>query len=90
MRTAEANPVMQVKGGGHAMNPNFSSSTGVQIAMSRFNKVVYNAASKTVDVGSGLIWDDVYAALHQGKNTLLRSQCSRSTLRSFVDKLSLT
>ena len=63
MRTAEANPVMQVKGGGHTMNPNFSSSTGVQIAMSRFNEVVYNAASKTVDIGSGLIWDNVYAAL---------------------------
>lgn len=45
------------------MNPGYSSTKGVQIAMSRFNKVVYNATTQTVDVGSGLIWDDVYAAL---------------------------
>ena len=45
------------------MNPGFSSSTGVQIAMSRFNGVDFNAEAGTVTVGSGLIWDDVYAAL---------------------------
>ena len=31
--------------------------------MSRFNGVVYNADSNTADVGAGLVWDDVYAAL---------------------------
>lgn len=31
--------------------------------MSRFSGVTYHANSQTVDVGSGLIWDDVYAAL---------------------------
>ena len=31
--------------------------------MFRFSEVIYNNASQTVDVGSGLIWDDVYAAL---------------------------
>ena len=31
--------------------------------MSRFNDVVYNADSNTADVGAGLVWDDVYAAL---------------------------
>ena len=45
------------------MNPGFSSSTGVQIAMSRFNGVDLDAGSGTVTVGSGLMWDDVYAAL---------------------------
>lgn len=45
------------------MNPGYSSSTGVQIAMSRFTEVIYHADSQTVDVDSGLIWDDVYAAL---------------------------
>ncbi|KAJ7444709.1 hypothetical protein FB451DRAFT_1434243 [Mycena latifolia] len=44
-----------VKGGGHTLNPGFSSTTGVHIAMSRF--------SGTVDIGPGLLWDDVYAAL---------------------------
>ncbi|KAI0061079.1 FAD-binding domain-containing protein [Artomyces pyxidatus] len=52
-----------IKGGGHASNPGFSSTAGVQIAMTRFSTVTNNAASKTVDVGAGLIWDDVYKAL---------------------------
>ncbi|ESK91304.1 FAD-bindingdomain-containingprotein [Moniliophthora roreri MCA 2997] len=52
-----------VKGGGHASNPGFSSTTGVQIAMSRFSEVTYNAQSQTAVIGAGLIWDDVYAAL---------------------------
>ncbi|GLB39882.1 putative oxygen-dependent FAD-linked oxidoreductase family protein [Lyophyllum shimeji] len=52
-----------VKGGGHASNPGFSSTAGVLIAMSRFSEVTYGAASETVVVGAGLIWDDVYAAL---------------------------
>lgn len=52
-----------VKGGGHASNPGFSSTTGVQVAMARFSGVTYNSGSQTVDIGAGLIWDDVYAAL---------------------------
>ncbi|KAF9017798.1 FAD-binding domain-containing protein [Hymenopellis radicata] len=52
-----------VKGGGHASNPGFSSTKGVHIAMSRFSEVTYDAASQTVVVGAGLIWDDVYSAL---------------------------
>ena len=31
--------------------------------MSRFSEVNYDATSQTVDVGSGLVWDDVYAVL---------------------------
>ncbi|KAI0044154.1 FAD-binding domain-containing protein [Auriscalpium vulgare] len=52
-----------VKGGGHASNPGFSSTKGVQISMTRFNQVTNNPAASTVDVGAGLIWDDVYKAL---------------------------
>ncbi|KAJ3772061.1 hypothetical protein EV361DRAFT_448626 [Lentinula raphanica] len=52
-----------VKGGGHASNPSFSSTTGVQIAMYRFSEVEYDASSSTATIGAGLIWDDVYAAL---------------------------
>ncbi|KAG0695061.1 hypothetical protein DFH29DRAFT_814582 [Suillus ampliporus] len=52
-----------VKGGGHTSNPGFSSTTGVQIAMSRFSDVTYDAPSQTTTIGAGLIWDDVYAAL---------------------------
>ncbi|TFY74250.1 hypothetical protein EWM64_g9763 [Hericium alpestre] len=52
-----------IKGGGHATNPGFSSSTGVEIAMTRFSNVTYDASSQTADIGAGLVWDDVYAAL---------------------------
>ena len=53
----------QVKGGGHATNPGFSSTEGVQIAMYRFSEVTYHPESNTADVGAGLIWDEVYEAL---------------------------
>jgi FAD/FMN-containing dehydrogenase len=52
-----------VKGGGHATNPGFSSTSGVQVAMLKFNDVKYDPDSQTVVVGAGLLWDDVYAAL---------------------------
>ena len=31
--------------------------------MSRFSEVTYNATAQTTTVGSGLVWDDVYAVL---------------------------
>ncbi|PCH36093.1 FAD-binding domain-containing protein [Wolfiporia cocos MD-104 SS10] len=52
-----------VKGGGHASNPGFSSTTGIQISMSRFSGVTYDSESGTATIGTGLIWDDVYRAL---------------------------
>ncbi|TFY66031.1 hypothetical protein EVG20_g5068 [Dentipellis fragilis] len=52
-----------VKGGGHSPNPGFSSSTGIEISMTRFSEVTYHESSQTVDVGPGLIWDEVYSAL---------------------------
>ncbi|KAH8982960.1 FAD dependent oxidoreductase [Lactarius akahatsu] len=52
-----------VKGGGHAYNLGFSSTTGVQISMTRFNSVEHNNATGTVDAGSGVTLDQVYAAL---------------------------
>ena len=55
--------VLQVKGGGHASNPGFSSTNGVQISMTRFNQVTLSSTQATVDIGTGLIWDDVYSAL---------------------------
>jgi len=52
-----------VKGGGHASNPGFSSTKGVQIAMRRFNQVIVNKQAMLVEIGAGLKWDDVYQAL---------------------------
>ncbi len=52
-----------MKGGGHASNPEFSSTSGVQISLSRFNKTNVNVKSGTVEVGAGLTWDQVYVVL---------------------------
>lgn len=45
------------------MFPGCSSTMGVQIAMTQFSGVKYDADTETVEVGAGLVWDDVYAAL---------------------------
>jgi len=45
------------------VNPGFSSTSGVQIAMSRFSQIEYDSTTQTVGVGAGLIWDDIYTAL---------------------------
>ncbi|KAF8477759.1 hypothetical protein DFH94DRAFT_92260 [Russula ochroleuca] len=52
-----------VKGGGHTNNLGFSSTPGVHISMTRFNHIVINKDSRTVEVGAGLTWTDVYAYL---------------------------
>jgi FAD/FMN-containing dehydrogenase len=52
-----------VKGGGHIRNPGFSSTKGVEIAMSRFNETKVDFSGGTVEVGAGLTWDQVYVAL---------------------------
>jgi FAD/FMN-containing dehydrogenase len=46
------------------MNPGFSSTTGVQISLTRFNETKVNSTCGTVDVGAGLTWDQVYDALN--------------------------
>ncbi|KAH9925023.1 FAD-binding domain-containing protein [Epithele typhae] len=61
----DTNTPFAVKGGGHASNPGWSSTTGVQIAMYRFGEVNYDSTTNTVTVGAGLIWDDVYAGLEE-------------------------
>ena len=52
-----------VKGGGHTSNPGFSSTKGVQISMTRFNDIKVDTAAATVEVGAGVMWDQVYAVL---------------------------
>ncbi|KAI0337353.1 FAD-binding domain-containing protein [Trametopsis cervina] len=52
-----------IKGGGHAFNQNFSSTEGILIALKRLNNISYDKKSNTVEVGSGLVWDDVYRFL---------------------------
>ncbi|KAI0260029.1 FAD dependent oxidoreductase [Gloeopeniophorella convolvens] len=52
-----------VKSGGHASNPGFSSTAGVQISMARFRNITVNSNAGTVELGPGLTWDEVYTAL---------------------------
>jgi len=52
-----------VKGGGHTTNPRFSSTSGVQIVLSRFNSTKVNPNDVTVKIGPGLTWDQVYKTL---------------------------
>ena len=53
----------QVKSGGHASNPGFSSTKGIQIYTGKFSQVTYDPASNTAVIRSGLIWDTVYERL---------------------------
>ncbi|KAG2068765.1 FAD-binding domain-containing protein [Suillus decipiens] len=52
-----------VKGGGHSANPGFSSTPGVQIAMTQFSEVVYDESAQTATIGMGLVWEDIYSSL---------------------------
>jgi FAD/FMN-containing dehydrogenase len=54
-------------GGGHTSNPRFSSTTGLQIAMTRFNKIIYQESDKTLVVGAGCLFDEVYNELERLK-----------------------
>jgi FAD/FMN-containing dehydrogenase len=45
------------------VNPGFSSTSGVQIAMSRFSQIEYDSTTQTVVAGAGLIWDNLYTTL---------------------------
>ncbi|KAG1747808.1 FAD-binding domain-containing protein [Suillus paluster] len=54
-----------IKSGGHASNPGFSSTPGVQIAMSLFSDVTFDPDSQTATVGTGATWDVVYRMLEK-------------------------
>jgi FAD/FMN-containing dehydrogenase len=54
-----------VKGGGHTTNPWFSSTKGLQISMARFNKIVYQETDKSLVVGAGCLFDEVYKELER-------------------------
>ncbi|KAK2462600.1 hypothetical protein APHAL10511_005333 [Amanita phalloides] len=45
------------------VNPGSSSTPGVEIAMARFNHVKYDPTTETVEFGSGLVFDEIYASL---------------------------
>ncbi|KAG9092275.1 hypothetical protein FS749_015870 [Ceratobasidium sp. UAMH 11750] len=80
-----------IRSGGHATNPGFSSTPGVQIALFKLGEVSYHAAPVaadgsvgTVDVGPGLIWDDVYAALEPHNVTVVGGRASGIGVGGFI------
>ncbi|KAF9512344.1 hypothetical protein BS47DRAFT_1394234 [Hydnum rufescens UP504] len=52
-----------IKAGGRATNPGFSSTPGVQIALSGFKDVTYNKDKHTATAGAGLSWAELYTKL---------------------------
>lgn len=54
---------IQVKCGGHSTNPKFSSTTGIQICLSRFNQIDIDVPKKLVRVGAGCLFGELYQAL---------------------------
>jgi hypothetical protein len=51
------------------VNQGFSSSEGVQIALTRFNEVKINP--DTIELGPGLTWDQVYDILEPNNVTVI-------------------
>ncbi|KAH6907375.1 hypothetical protein BKA70DRAFT_1490921 [Coprinopsis sp. MPI-PUGE-AT-0042] len=52
-----------VKGKGHSNVNNMSATMGLQIAMSEFSQIELSADKKSVKIGTGLDWSQVYSAL---------------------------
>jgi FAD/FMN-containing dehydrogenase len=73
-----------VKGGGHATNQGWSSTTGVHISTARFNQINYDKKTKTVSIGAGLIWDDVYDALTPHNVTVVGGRSSGVGVAGFT------
>ena len=54
---------LKVKCGGHSTNPGFSSTTGIQIYLTRLNQININESKKLVRVGAGCLFEELYQAL---------------------------
>ena len=66
------------------MNPGFSSTPGVQITLTRFNEVNYDASTETVEFGSGLVFNDVYNALAPFNRSVAGSRISGIGVGGFL------
>ncbi|KXN88054.1 Bifunctional solanapyrone synthase [Leucoagaricus sp. SymC.cos] len=55
-----------LKSGGHISIPKIRpSNDGILVAMRKFDHIAYNKEKKTLDVGAGVLWRDVYKYLEQ-------------------------
>ncbi len=61
-----------IRSGGHSPSPFASNiNNGVLIDMSNFREIRYDPAQKTVTVGTGNRWEDVYHHLDQYNLTIV-------------------
>ncbi|KAJ6526907.1 hypothetical protein DFH09DRAFT_935774, partial [Mycena vulgaris] len=60
-----------VKGGGHATNPTFSSTSGIQISMSRFTKISHDSDKHELTVGAGCVFDEIYKVIRAAKYNIV-------------------
>ncbi|KAG2070250.1 FAD-binding domain-containing protein [Suillus decipiens] len=60
-----------IKGGGHSINPGFSSTTGIQISMANFNEIEYNNKTQNLRIGAGCLFDEVYKEISQYKRNIV-------------------
>lgn len=74
----------QVKSGGHAFNPNTSSTLGVLVVTNRFNKIEYKSADQTATIGLGTRWEEVYAALEPFKRTVTGARVPHVGVGGFI------
>ncbi|KAI1145867.1 putative FAD-binding oxidoreductase [Nemania diffusa] len=68
----QANIPFAVRSGGHSPHPDTGNiNGGVLIDLSMMNQLDYNAKTKTVAVGTGLRWEEVYPYLDQFNVTVV-------------------
>lgn len=61
----QRNATFAIKSGGHSVVPDTSNiASGITIDLEALNHVTVNGRTKTVDVGTGARWRDVYRKLH--------------------------
>ncbi|KAI0634379.1 hypothetical protein C8Q77DRAFT_1072982 [Trametes polyzona] len=66
-----------VKGGGHAMVPGSSSTTGILISMARLDTIEYDPSTQLVKVGAGCLWDAVYAKMYPYRRNVIGGSASQ-------------
>ncbi|KAK2462603.1 hypothetical protein APHAL10511_005336 [Amanita phalloides] len=73
-----------VKSGGHMANPGFSSTPGVEIALSQLNQIKYDPTTRTVEFGPGVVFDDVYTALEPYNMSVVGARVSGVGVGGFL------
>ncbi|CAO1612897.1 unnamed protein product [Parajaminaea phylloscopi] len=73
-----------VTAGGHTGNPGFSSTNGILISLKGFQKVALSGDKSYVDIGTGNIWDNVYAVLEGSGVNIVGGRVSGVGVGGFI------